>query len=112
MVGFVEGFHCTICYFYISLTSHHFPLCPFIVAYLSNPGAVIEHFKLEQNLREFVVVLDDFLRIGSLQNVVMLLESLHWLKDTSIQLACPRNLACKGDVVIVSALCVQENVIC
>ena len=69
----------------------HFP-CVCVWPDLSEPAAVVEHLKLEQDLGQLVVVLDDLACLSPLQDDWMLLESLHGLLYAPEQLAGPRDL--------------------
>ena len=57
---------------------------------------MVEHFKLQQHFSKFVVVLNDLLGFAALQDLGVLLESIHWLLDAVEQLTRPRYLSCQG----------------
>ena len=62
--------------------------------YLSQPTTVVENFKFKENFCEFIVVLDDLLRLSALEESVLLLEDFHWLLNTTEQLTGPGNFTC------------------
>ena len=66
------------------------------LSHLSEPSSVVEHFKFQKDLGQFVEVLDDLLGFWHLQELALLFEDLHRFLDATIQLSGPGDLTCNN----------------
>ena len=67
-----------------------------LLQYLLHPRLMVQHFKLQQNLSQLIVILNDLLCIRCLKNCGILLKHFHWLLNPSVHLSGPGYLAGDG----------------
>lgn len=63
---------------------------------LSHPALVVKHLKLQQHFGHTVVIAYDALGLGCIKDAWVLLEELHGLLDSPVQLPSPEDLPCDG----------------